>query len=590
MEPLNQNLKDLFAEWLQEEAIEHTKKGTKMALVYNRALERVRRHDGSINDPKELKKIQYVGDKTVQLLCKKLQNYCKKHNFVIPAPFESLESAGEKRRIELDDKQKPKRARKSWVPKRRAGSWAMLIALHLRDHRRVGLRKEEIIETATPYCDTPFTANPASHDYHSAWDGMKTLIKREYVSASASSPKIYFLTDEGMEVARVIIKQENIVVSPVRQQMDVSFDNGVRVTPDTSRLFVSSSQSVLSSKQPSPHIQKSVLQSSPLKEKSILQTSPAKQKPLRIHDRVNKTYDGIAYDVWTSSEFTVLPIIDNREVRSRKERDFFLERLSSQNIDSEVRSLTLGDVVWIAKHKSTGKEVILDFICERKRIDDLAASIKDGRFQEQKSRLKKSGMKHVYYLVEECGVDYLDMVDSIKTSISMTVTVSNFYLRKFKSIESTISFIASLTKVIQNQYSTSKLMVLKPRSIDNQSEYSEQLDIFREKFELGSSKYHCCHTFSLFQDAMLKTGMMTVKEMFILMLMATRGISFDKALIIQRHFQTPKALIQYFVENRSLPETKRKGLLVELFKHEVGNKKIGKVALESLYEVWGSED
>lgn len=565
MQPLSQNLKQLFAEWLQDEAIEHTKKGTKMALVYNRALEKVRRHPEDIKDAKELKKIQYVGEKTVKLLCKKLHAYCEQHEFSIPPGFEvQLGGSGEgqeKRKADLDSP-KPKRPRKNWVPRRRAGSWAILIALKVRDHRRVGLRKEEIIETATTYCDSPFTANPASNDYHSAWDGMKTLIKREYVSASASSPKMYFLTDEGIEVANVIIQQEGVVISPARQQIDVSFDNGLRVTPETSRLFVPSSSD----------------------SSRVLSTTT---RVNGNHDRLNKIYNNIPYDVWTGSEFTILPIIDNREVRSRKERDFFLERLSSQNIDSEVRALTLGDVVWIAKHKTTGKEAILDFICERKRIDDLAASIKDGRFQEQKSRLKKSGMKHVYYLVEECGVDYLDMVDSIKTSISMTVTVSNFYLRKFKSIESTISFIATLTKVIQHQYSTAKLLVLKSRSIDNQSEYATQLDAFRQKFESGLAKYRCCHTFLLFQDCMLKTGMMTVKEMFILMLMATRGISFDKALVLQRHFQTPKALMRYFIDNRDVPESKRRGLLAELFKHEVGNKKIGKVALESLYEVWG---
>ena len=32
----------------------------------------------------------------------------------------------------------------------------------------------------------------------------------------------------------------------------------------------------------------------------------------------------------------------------------------------------------------TAEEIVLDFIVERKRLDDLAGSIKDGRFREQK--------------------------------------------------------------------------------------------------------------------------------------------------------------------------------------------------------------
>ena len=37
---------------------------------------------------------------------------------------------------------------------------------------------------------------------------------------------------------------------------------------------------------------------------------------------------------------------------------------------------------------------MLDFIVERKRTDDLAGSIVDGRFREQKFRLKESGEVH----------------------------------------------------------------------------------------------------------------------------------------------------------------------------------------------------
>jgi len=43
---------------------------------------------------------------------------------------------------------------------------------------------------------------------------------------------------------------------------------------------------------------------------------------------------------------------------------------------------------------------VLDYIVERKTGDDLAASIQDHRYKEQKYRYKKSGLKHCYYLVE----------------------------------------------------------------------------------------------------------------------------------------------------------------------------------------------
>ena len=45
-------------------------------------------------------------------------------------------------------------------------------------------------------------------------------------------------------------------------------------------------------------------------------------------------------------------------------------------------------------------DYVLDFITERKTADDLAASIMDGRYEEQKYRLKNCGINNVVYLVE----------------------------------------------------------------------------------------------------------------------------------------------------------------------------------------------
>ena len=45
-------------------------------------------------------------------------------------------------------------------------------------------------------------------------------------------------------------------------------------------------------------------------------------------------------------------------------------------------------MAWVARKKGVGpdeqKEVVLDSILERKTLDDLVGSIKDGRFKEQK--------------------------------------------------------------------------------------------------------------------------------------------------------------------------------------------------------------
>ena len=101
--------------------------------------------------------------------------------------------------------------------------------------------------------------------------------------------------------------------------------------------------------------------------------------------------------------------------------------------ESDVQTLTMtlqvGDFIWVAQ-AADGRELVLDCVVERKRLDDLAGSIigrfystcpdacmgswaypfakplkaniqpLGGRFAEQKLRLKSCGVKHRVYLVE----------------------------------------------------------------------------------------------------------------------------------------------------------------------------------------------
>ena len=53
----------------------------------------------------------------------------------------------------------------------------------------------------------------------------------------------------------------------------------------------------------------------------------------------------------------------------------------------QVRRLPVGDGVWIARHKHLASEYVLDFIVERKNVDDLCCSIRDNRYRDQKLRL-----------------------------------------------------------------------------------------------------------------------------------------------------------------------------------------------------------
>ena len=47
-----------------------------------------------------------------------------------------------------------------------------------------------------------------------------------------------------------------------------------------------------------------------------------------------------------------------------------------------------------------GEEYVLDWIVERKRVDDLAASIIDRRYEQQKYWLRRCRITNIIYLVE----------------------------------------------------------------------------------------------------------------------------------------------------------------------------------------------
>ena len=91
--------------------------------------------------------------------------------------------------------------------------------------------------------------------------------------------------------------------------------------------------------------------------------------------------------VFPAGSYEIVLIVDTREIESKSNRDHFEESLLDKGIRVETRALRLGDVCWIAKRRDglggEEDECVLDYVLERKRLDDLCASIKDGRYADQ---------------------------------------------------------------------------------------------------------------------------------------------------------------------------------------------------------------
>ncbi|XP_073360887.1 crossover junction endonuclease MUS81 [Aegilops tauschii subsp. strangulata] len=114
--------------------------------------------------------------------------------------------------------------------------------------------------------------------------------------------------------------------------------------------------------------------------------------------------------------YEVVLILDDRDTFGPRSRRKVVDNIRSQfNIPVEVKHLPVGDALWIARHKELDTDYVLDFIVERKNVEDLLGSIKDNRYKDQKLRLKKCGLRKLIYLVEG-DVNTVDGSESVKTA------------------------------------------------------------------------------------------------------------------------------------------------------------------------------
>jgi len=74
------------------------------------------------------------------------------------------------------------------------------------------LTKSEIIRHGQPYCSSSFTV-PVNGTHFTAWSSMNELIRRELVGKMCSPPK-YYLTDEGVELAKKLSDVKEKLGSP----------------------------------------------------------------------------------------------------------------------------------------------------------------------------------------------------------------------------------------------------------------------------------------------------------------------------------------------------------------------------------------
>lgn len=140
--------------------------------------------------------------------------------------------------------------------------------------------------------------------------------------------------------------------------------------------------------------------------------------------------------------------------------DATIQFLEKEKIKFEVRKLQVGDFAWICRdHDNTNHELVIPYIVERKRVDDLGSSIKDGRFHEQKFRLKQSGIQNLIYLIESHGNNVHTglPIQTLLQAATNTQVQSKFQVKFTDGHSESMLYLSVLTELLTDIYKVSFL-------------------------------------------------------------------------------------------------------------------------------------
>lgn len=213
-------------------------------------------------------------------------------------------------------------------------------------------------------------------------------------------------------------------------------------------------------------------------------------------------------------------IIDNRE------RDL-LEQFNKNNIEIETKNLDIGDII-------IQFDNVEEIIIERKTIKDLAASIKDGRYKEQKLRLLNSDFKNkrIIYLLEGIvpssgKVQGIPVSTIISTIIKMTLR-DNIHVIRSSHVEESYKLI----KKMEEKY----LECTKDQKCDVEKVVEES--IVKPEIDYAST------------IQIQKKANITPKICFISQLCQIPGVANETATAISENFESMTDLCQKIKDNK----------------------------------------
>ncbi|XP_059811177.1 crossover junction endonuclease MUS81 isoform X3 [Hypanus sabinus] len=503
----------LFLQWLVEWRDMAAERQHKSQIVYEKAIRSLTMYPLPLRNGREARILYGFGDGICNRLDEKLAEYYAEHGRDVPihyacAPVPMNAAWAQRKRTpstgsptkaagcwaaesvsEEEDpvEQRPSpskrrrlenREEQDYKPQKRSGGYALLLTFY-REAKKPGYRgfmtKGELQRKAQPLCRISFTHFKASYRYN-AWSSISALIQKDLV-IKTGFPARFTLTEKGLKLGEKLNAE---------------------------------------------HLEEERLEEARGRAAGTAQPAAAGER-----------------------EEAQPPATPAAEGASHRKRELVTE-LRKNKINFDVRKLHVGDFLWVARervqhcpghpHPFRPRELVLDYVVERKRMDDLCGSIVDGRFREQKFRMKRCGLRNRIYLVEDCSfVKHLSLPEStLQQAIVNTQVVDGFFVKRTKDVKESAAYLTIMTRYLQNLYLQKTLVSCRK---EEQAACSK-----------GETDSNTCVllTFSDFNEGAMKNRAQTVKEVFAKQLMQINGISGEKAVAILNHYDSVASLMKAY--------------------------------------------
>ncbi|XP_034006122.1 crossover junction endonuclease MUS81 isoform X1 [Trematomus bernacchii] len=550
----------LFLQWLTELRDDAKEKGLKLQYVYQKAISSLNKYPLPLQNAKEAKILQSFGDGICKILDQKLQRYLRENG--PDAPIHSLPEgappAGRQDNNSLDPSRKKNaagdqgknkgggRKKREYIPQRRSGGYAVLLTLY-RVSQIPGSKgymfKMELQAEAQQLCDKSFTVPDLGSKY-TAWSSVSTLIQKNLVMKT-HNPARYSLTEEGLALGERLESLEGTKGPEGDREEARSEGNeqeeGEEGGPGFVDLTVSDDDE---EEKEEERIQPTERPTSSAQPRVVLPGMFFSGKPQNVPSTSRNP------NSWSllPGSYEIILCVDFIETTggSKNCKQDLVKELQRNGVTFDVRKLNVGDFLWVAREKvapipgqlrtPVGRELVLDYIIERKRMDDLCGSIIDGRFREQKFRLKRCGLRNPCYLVEECGkaASHLSLPETtLQQAIINTQVVDRFFVKRVQDVRESMAYLTVMTRYLNKLYQNCTL-TCRSRELEREDEEEEE--------ERGTPPCSLI-SFAEFNHGAIKNKCQTVKEVFARQLMQVSGLSGDKAAAILELYSTPLSLL-----------------------------------------------